>query len=99
MLGVLVGSYANQLLSAKVLFYIGTLSYSLYLVHFALIQFTANMVSAIFAGHNFDIFTLPLVGITVFFVSLTVVSIFVALILFYSVERPFLILRKRILSR
>ncbi|MBL1146404.1 MAG: acyltransferase [Pseudomonadota bacterium] len=89
----LLGVRACKLLSARILFYIGTLSYSLYLLHFALLPLAVKATAVVLAGYGINWLTVPAVGLPVLLLIFWVISLSATLALYYGVEKPFLLLR------
>ena len=89
----LLGVRACKFLSARVLFYIGTLSYSLYLLHFALLPLTAQVTAAVMAGYGINWLAVPAASLPVFLLIFWAVSLAATLTLYYGIEKPFLLLR------
>lgn len=90
-LGVALGGGPQNALGARALFVVSTLSYALYLVHYALIP---GVLAALAA--TLDLTHLPrALQLTLFLPPYLLVSFAVAAALHYAVEKPFLLLRQR----
>ncbi len=85
--GLLFGGGPARLFRSVILFLFARLSYSLYLVHLALVPFAFSLAGAI--GGEPPRFAL-------FFPIYLLVSLAASLILHYAVEKPFLIVKDRI---
>jgi peptidoglycan/LPS O-acetylase OafA/YrhL len=91
LLGVLLGGGPIQLLRKSWLFFFSKISYSLYLVHLPLAAPTAILFARLFPLNEFE----PMVQFFIYLPVYSALSIFVALILHYVVEKPFLLLKDR----
>lgn len=85
--GLLFGGGARKLFRTATLFFFARVSYSLYLVHLALVPFAMAVAGTLTDGGP------PLI---VFFPVFLAISVTASLMLHYAVEKPFLILKARI---
>jgi len=91
LLGVLLGGGPIQLLRKSWLFFFSKISYSLYLVHLPLNPLTTILVGRLIPMDEFE----PMVQFFIYLPFYGTLSIIIALILHYVVEKPFLLLKDR----
>ena len=94
-MGALWGGGPQRLLGSRVGLFFSKISYSLYLVHWALVPLSRHLLAMMV-----DTSDLPrAVAFALFFVVFGCVSVAGALVLHYAVEKPFLLLRGRFVAR
>ena len=91
LLGTLLGGGPIQLLKKDWLCFFSKISYSLYLIHLPLVPLTNFLLTQIFPVSDFS----PLQQFLIFLSFYNALSIFAALFLHYTVEKPFLLVKDR----